>query len=62
MLDWLIQNKEWLFSGLGVVVLSTVVGFLFKNKGNQQIKAGDKSTNIQGGRDVKVSIGGKNDE
>lgn len=61
-MDWLMQNKDWVFSGIGVAILSLIGGLLFKNRAGQKIKAGNNSTNIQGGKDVKVNIGGKNDE
>lgn len=57
------ENKEWLFSGLGISVLGIVGYFLKRNKGkdksNQTITSGNDSTNIQGGNNVKVKIGGK---
>lgn len=65
-MEWIINNKEWLFSGIGVVVLTGIISLLIKNiKGKQKdyqiINSGDKSTNIQGGKDVKVTLGEKND-
>ncbi len=32
MLDWIAQNKEWIFSGIGAVILTGIVGWLFKRK------------------------------
>lgn len=55
-MNWIIENKEWIFSGIGVFIL----GFIFtifkkKNKKNRSIKmkqkSGSNSTNIQIGRD-----------
>ena len=66
LLKWIIENVQWVFSGIGVLVLSVVGGIFFKNKSNksitQSIKSGNKSTNIQGGRDVTTSIGDKTNE
>ncbi|KZZ86237.1 hypothetical protein [Bacillus sp. SJS] len=69
-MDLIMQNKEWLFSGLGISVI-TVVIWTFKNfKGkdanqgpsiNQTQNSGNNSTNIQGGQDVNVEIGDSND-
>lgn len=59
--DWVIKNKEWLFSGIGVVVITWVVQLIFKKtnaSSTQTIRSGDDSTNVQGGRDV--NIGTKN--
>lgn len=58
---WVIGNKEWLFSGIGVVAVTWVVQRIFKNtnaSSTQTIRSGDGSTNVQGGRDV--NIGTKN--
>lgn len=66
-LDWIMQNKEWLFSGIGVTLISVIVGLFVKNKYrgkktyHQVINSGDKSTNIQGGRDVHVTFGENHD-
>lgn len=61
-MDWLIENREWVFSGIGVLVLSTIVGFTFKrNQSQNKIESGDKSINIQGSRNVKVRNGKTDD-
>lgn len=56
-MEWIIENKEWIFSGVGVVVISTIVGFLF-NKNQKAIKmkqkSGKNSTNIQIGGDYNA--------
>lgn len=63
-LEWIIENKEWLFSGLGLSIVGIIGYFLKRNKENnknsQTITSGDDSTNIQGGKNVKVEIGSKN--
>ncbi len=64
-MEWIIQNKDWLFSGIGVVIITGIIGFFFKRKKHktnpkQSIKSGDKSYNIQGGKNGKVTIGDKN--
>jgi len=67
MLEWISDNK--VFSGIGGVVLTILagtIGYFFKKKTDksqpsQSIKAGNNSNNIQGGNDVKVTIGEKND-
>lgn len=63
-MNWISENREWLFSGLGGAVVMGIAGFLFKRKRDkvelsQSIKTGDNSTNIQGGNDVNVTIGDK---
>ena len=54
---WIIKNKEWLFSGIGVMTLIWVIKLIFKKSNassTQIIRSGDGSTNVQGGRDVDV--------
>ncbi|WP_422448086.1 hypothetical protein [Thermoanaerobacterium sp. DL9XJH110] len=61
MWNWLIANKEWIFSGIGVAVL-TVIFSLFKSKRDKRINqkqiAGDSSMNIQIGEIVKINKSG----
>jgi hypothetical protein len=49
-MEWLLQNKEWLFSGLLVVVPLTIIGWLFKKRFMTKVqkqRGGKGSTNIQ---------------
>ncbi len=64
MIEWIDANKSWLFDGAGVVLISAIVGLIFrcrkqKESATQTISAGDNSTNLQGGRDV-ISKGSRN--
>lgn len=57
LFQYVVENKEWLFSGLGLLVLGGVIK-LFKGssteKGfNQHASAKSGSTIIQAGRDIK---------
>lgn len=59
IMTFLIDNKEWLFSGAGIAVIALIGRFLFKKRqaaSTQSIRSGDGSTNIQSGGDVKVTI------
>ncbi|PWX59631.1 hypothetical protein CYK85_13865 [Clostridium perfringens] len=62
-MEWIIENKEWLFSGIGVTILVAIAGLFVRNKRDgknvQTIKSGDNSTNIQSGEKVNINIGGK---
>jgi len=60
---WVVDNKQWLFSGAGLVVIGWLVRRIFKKSYSssiQTIRSGDSSTNVQAGRDV--SIGTKKKE
>lgn len=55
MIHWINHNKEWIFSGIGVVILSGIGKLIFDrradstDKGSTYIQnSGDNSTNIQG--------------
>jgi len=55
--SWIIDNKDWLFSGAGVVVVLWALRLIFKKtfkSSSQIIRSGNNSTNIQAGRDVKI--------
>ncbi|WP_366184258.1 hypothetical protein [Flavobacterium ovatum] len=51
ILDFFSNNYEWLFSGIGVFIIS--IFFINKSKGQTQ-KVGKNSIGIQSGRDVKI--------
>jgi hypothetical protein len=55
--DWLIQNEQWLFSGIGVAIVSWIGALIFKrnnSSSSQTIRSGNNSTNLQAGRDVNI--------
>jgi len=59
MIEYLINNKEWIFSGAGIAVISWI--FLRNSaskKSSMTQKSGDNSTNIQVGGDIKNSFRG----
>ncbi|SHH12920.1 hypothetical protein [Desulfosporosinus lacus] len=64
-MNWIVGNKDWIFSGIGVAVLTFVIsliGYCVKKMKHtsQSITSGDNSNNVQGGNDVNVTIGDKN--
>jgi hypothetical protein len=60
-MEWIITNKEWLFSGIAIAIPLAIIGWLFSSRGNKQVqKGGDNSTNIQVGGNLK--IGGNKDD
>lgn len=59
IITFIIDNKEWLFSGVGIVVITLICRFFFKKRQAapaQSIQSGDGSTNIQSGGDVSINI------
>lgn len=65
MSAWLISNKEWLFSGGGVVLVSWVGRILFKRmqeSSTQTIRSGDSSNNVQAGRDAYIGTKNKSND
>ena len=54
-MTWIIENKQWLFSGIAIAIPLAIIGWFFSNQGNKQIqKGGDSSTNIQVGGNFKA--------
>ena len=54
-MEWLIANKEWIFSGIGIAIPVAVVGWLFASRNNKQKQSGgDNSTNIQIGGNLTI--------
>lgn len=53
MLKYLIENKEWIFSGIGVLAISV---FITRRKSEKKMsqKSGNKSRNLQAGRDINL--------
>lgn len=61
-MEWIVENKEWLFSGVAIAIPLAIIGWWFSDRGGKQVQTGgDKSTNIQVGRDVKIGDN-KNDK
>lgn len=58
LIKWVMDNKEWLFSGIGIVVLVWIVRTIFKRRETnsaQSIQTGKDSINFQAGRDVNLN-------
>jgi len=62
-MDWINYNYQWLFSGIGVFILTimaTFVKWLIKKQNKekknieQKQESGNNSINIQAGRDIKT--------
>ena len=51
ILDFFTNNYEWIFSGIGVFIISF---FVIRKSKEQNQKVGSNSNGIQAGRDVKI--------
>lgn len=45
MLDWILKNKEWLFSGVAVSVPLAIIGWLCSKRKGEDGKASTPSVN-----------------
>lgn len=54
MLEWIMKNKEWLFSGVLVAVPLAVIGWLYGKRGKGESNIGSKN---RAGRDQHINIG-----
>ena len=60
-MQWLLTNKEWIFSGIGVSIIGVLISLFFsRKKPSQSQKSGDHSENYQAGGNI--SIGDRNDK
>ncbi|HIF9169560.1 TPA: hypothetical protein ACX6RM_001800 [Photobacterium damselae] len=54
-MDWLVQNKEWLFSGIAIAIPLAIASWFFSAKSSKQVQKGGKnSTNIQVGGNLNI--------
>jgi hypothetical protein len=56
LISWLDTNKQWVFSGIGVVIAVAIIKFFFRSSGLiQSQKSGKDSKSFMAGRDMKVT-------
>ena len=57
IIDWFNSNKEWVFSGIGAVIIATIITwFLRRSSSKKQIqKSGNNSINIQVGDNLNIN-------
>jgi hypothetical protein len=36
-MEWIIENKDWLFSGIAISVPLAIVGWIISTRGNKQV-------------------------
>jgi len=55
-MEWILENKDWLFSGIAIAIPLAIIGWLIHRSRNKQIqKSGDNSTNIQVGKSININ-------
>jgi hypothetical protein len=58
MLQWVWANREWIFSGVGVTVIASFVGWrLYRDPemlSKQVQSGGHESFNLQAGRNINI--------
>jgi predicted tellurium resistance membrane protein TerC len=70
MYQWIIDNKEWLFSGAGILVVTFVIGLFYQKKKRQIVvikeinnskkmnqRGGKHSTNYQSSGNMHIGTG-----
>jgi len=55
VIEWVVNNRAWLFSGLLIVVPLAIIGIFAKRSIVQKQKAGHNSVNIQATGNVSVT-------
>ncbi len=62
-MEWIANNKEWLFSGVLIVIPLAIIGWIFgAKKIKQKQKNGKNSKNYQVAGDATIKEDDKNNE
>ncbi len=65
MLDWILLNKQWVFSGIGIFIISSIISLIgvliiiiFKRKHSKSIKqkSGGNSFILEGGGNINFNV------
>lgn len=59
MLEWIVENKEWLFSGVGVALIGW---FFFRSKSDTNITASNRSVSAENIENTRINIGDNNEQ
>lgn len=56
-LTWVLENKEWIFGGIGVAAITGLLGLFIHRQISlsQGQRSGNNSTNLQSGRDINLN-------
>lgn len=52
-MDWIIENKEWIFSGIGVLLISGLIGIINYFKRKKSVKR-ERVVNQSGEKSIYV--------
>ena len=52
MVEWIISNKEWIFSGLGIAIISAFFAILKTKTKTKTPKGGEGNLNVSGDKNV----------
>ena len=57
LISYVVDNKDWIFSGIGVLAISWLLAMFKKSRpsSRQTIKSGAKSNNVQALGDINIS-------
>jgi len=56
MISWLIENKEWIFSGIGIFI----IGFIIQKTSGNKLQIGGKNTkNLMADGDININTDNK---
>lgn len=59
MIEWLVENKEWIFSGAGVAIIAWILNVIYgksHRRVTQMQQSGNDSVNIQAGDNVNILL------
>lgn len=60
VITWIINNKEWLFSGLGITIVGLLYRYFLKPKNNHKGEADDAKDNFKPTNNVNINVSTNN--
>ena len=55
IINWILDNKEWLLSGIAITIPLAIIGWWYQKRSNKQvIKGVQNSVIVQVGNDIKM--------
>jgi hypothetical protein len=56
-MQWIINNKEWIFSGIGAVIVAAIIQYFWTKSKNKKVIANDSSINQSMGTNITSGEG-----